>query len=75
MFGIKSAREKELEKENEFLRKEVKYLRKGWEDWQTYAEELHSFFDRKNEENQLVINDLTRQVMENKKLLAATRSE
>lgn len=67
MFGIKSAREKELEKENEFLRKEVEYLRKGWEDWQTYAEELHKFFDRKNEENQLTINDLTRQVMENKK--------
>lgn len=67
MFGIKSAREKELEKENEFLRKEVEYLRKGWEDWQTYAEELHKFFDRKNEENQLVINDLNRQVMASKK--------
>ncbi|WP_270264676.1 hypothetical protein [Lactococcus formosensis] len=67
MFGIKSAREKDLEKENEFLRKEVEYLRKGWEDWQTYAEELHKFFDRKNEENQLVINDLNRQVMASKK--------
>lgn len=67
MFGIKSAREKELEKENEFLRKEVEYLRKGWEDWQTYAEELHKFFDRKNEENQLIINDLNRQVMASKK--------
>ncbi|MCI3860180.1 hypothetical protein V6B05_01905 [Lactococcus garvieae] len=67
MFGLKSAREKELEKENEFLRKEVEYLRKGWEDWQTYAEELHKFFDRKNEENQLVINDLNRQVMASKK--------
>ena len=67
MFGIKSAREKELEKENGFLRKEVEYLRKGWEDWQTYAEELHKFFDRKNEENQLVINDLNRQVMASKK--------
>jgi hypothetical protein len=67
MFGIKSAREKELEKENEFLRKEVEYLRKGWEDWQTYAEELNKFFDRKNEENQLIINDLNRQVMESKK--------
>lgn len=67
MFGIKSAREKELEKENESLRKEVEYLRKGWEDWQAYAEELHEFFDRKNEENQLTINDLTRQVMASKK--------
>lgn len=67
MFGIKSAREKELEKENEYLRKEVEYLRKGWEDWQTYAEELHKFFDRKNEENQLIINDLNRQVMASKK--------
>lgn len=67
MFGIKSAREKELEKENEFLRKEVEYLRKGWEDWQTYAEELNKFFDRKNEENQLIINDLNRQVMASKK--------
>lgn len=67
MFGIKSAREKDLEKENEFLRKEVEYLRKGWEDWQAYAEELNKFFDRKNEENQLIINDLNRQVMESKK--------
>lgn len=66
MFGIKSSREKELEKENKFLRNEVEYLRKGWEDWQTYAEELHKFFDRKNEENQLVINDLIRQVMASK---------
>ncbi|EKF51975.1 hypothetical protein [Lactococcus garvieae] len=67
MFGIKSAREKELEKENEFLRKEVEYLKNGWEEWKEYTEELHKFFDRKNEENQLVINELTRQVMENKK--------
>lgn len=67
MFGIKSAREKELEKENEFLRKEVEYLRNGWEEWKEYAEELHKFFDRKNEENQLIINDLNRQVMASKK--------
>ncbi|HAP15103.1 MAG TPA: hypothetical protein DCZ00_05785 [Lactococcus sp.] len=67
MFGIKSAREKELEKENEFLRKEVEYLRKGWEDWETYAEDLHKFFDRKDEDNQLIINDLNRQVMASKK--------
>lgn len=67
MFGIKSAREKELEKENKFLRNEVEYLRNGWQEWEAYAEELHKFFDRKNEENQLIINDLTRQVMGNKK--------
>lgn len=67
MFGIKSAREKELEAEIALLKTEKAYYMQAWIEWMQYAEDSHKFFDRKNEDNQLIINDLNRQVMENKK--------
>lgn len=67
MFGIKTVREKELEAEVAFLQNEVRYLRNGFKEWEEYAGDLHNFFDRKLADKQLIINDLTRQVMENKK--------